>query len=104
MGSVWFDRAGQPITLAEAERLLADPDYRVVGKTQVGDDEVSTVWLGCNHNWFGTGPPIIFETLVFPDCELMERYTTEDDARTGHDLMVARLRAGIPPDYVPDGL
>jgi hypothetical protein len=71
---------------------------------------ISTVWLGLNHR-FGLGPPLIFETMVFPpkltmrpigidgfkivipwikrgysdlDCD---RYSTEAEAREGHKRM-----------------
>jgi hypothetical protein len=48
---------------------------------------VSTVWLGLNHNW-GTGPPLIFETMVtnpFGDWEdYQKRYSTEAEALDGH--------------------
>ena len=99
MRTLWFDRAGQPITLAEADRLLSDADYRRVARTAVGDDEVSTVWLGVDHSFGLGGPPILFETMVFPACDVCERYATEDEARAGHELMVTRLRAADRPGH-----
>jgi hypothetical protein len=56
---------------------------------------VSTVYLGMNHQW-GDGPPLIFETMVFggDEGEPCWRYSTEEQARAGHDRVVAALRAG----------
>jgi len=41
---------------------------RHVAKTQVGGINVSTVFLGLNHQW-GNGPPMHFETMCFVDHE-----------------------------------
>lgn len=61
--------------------------------TLPGGARVSTVWLGLDHQ-FGDGPPLIFETMVFPaessmdlDCE---RYSTEEEAKAGHSAMVEK--------------
>ena len=60
---------------------------------------VSTVFLALNHQ-FGDGPPLFFETMVFPCDETgnviswskedMNRYTTEDEALDGHVAMCAK--------------
>lgn len=55
---------------------------------------VSTVWLGLDHNW-GKGPPLIFETMVFPQRrsgEYCERYSTEEAAVAGHMAAVRYFR------------
>ena len=60
--------------------------------------EVSTVWLGLDHNWRPEGPPLIFETMVFelprrvPYEGLMCRYSTLAQAQHGHRLMVRGLK------------
>lgn len=66
---------------------------RVIEKTTVGEAEVSTVFLGLNHNW-RDGPPILFETMIF-GLELDEdesdpqwRYTTLAEAKAGHEAAV----------------
>jgi hypothetical protein len=75
-------------------------DHRV-GNTVIGDNQftVSTVWLGLDHNYSKTGPPLIFETMVFGDPydQEMRRYPTEEDAMRGHLAAVDALRAGKPP-------
>jgi hypothetical protein len=53
---------------------------------------VSTVWLGIDYN-FGTGPPLIFETMVFHSKDTLseldlDRYATLAEAEAGHIAMV----------------
>jgi hypothetical protein len=73
---------------------------RHVALDTVGGYHVSTVFLGLDHNLFGDGPPLLFETMVFhlagggEDLD-MERYTTWDEAVAGHARIVAALRAEI---------
>ncbi len=77
------DKSGRPIEMEEWARLLEDKAYRVVAKTQVGEHEVSTVWVGL--------APLPFETLVFPGYTDMDRYATEEQAKKGHEEIVARV-------------
>lgn len=66
---------------------------RHVGNTTIGGLQVSTVFLGSNHQW-GCGPPVLFETMVFGgDDEMMDRYSTWDEAQAGHDATVAAVTA-----------
>jgi hypothetical protein len=57
-----------------------------VNWTEQDDVCISTVFLGINHNFFGDGPPILFETMVFiaGDGVHQERYRTWDEAAAGH--------------------
>ena len=68
-------------------------ENRKVKRETVGEADVSTVFLGLDHS-FGSGPPLLFETIVFGgnfDGE-MNRYETWDEAVTGHDEMVQFLK------------
>jgi len=67
---------------------------RTVRRDVVGDVQVSTVFLGIDHNWW-EGPPLLFETMVFggPLDEETERYSTWDEAEAGHAAMLARVLA-----------
>lgn len=69
---------------------------RVVAKDKVNGVEVSTVFLGLDHQW-GDGPPLLFETMIFggPHDEDQWRYSTWDEAVTGHvaALKLARQTA-----------
>lgn len=67
-----------------ANRLVAKADLP-------GDVSVSTVFLGLNHNFSPSGPPLIFETMIFggEHDQYHERYATWDDAVAGHERAVA---------------
>ena len=69
---------------------------RIVDKTLVGETEVSTIFLGLDHNYSYTGPPVLFETMIFggEHDQYQERYTTWDDAEAGHAKAVALVKAG----------
>jgi hypothetical protein len=61
---------------------------------------VSTVFLGIDHRFGGKGgPPLLFESMVFEmdmhgDSD-MWRYSSWDDAETGHAAIVKRVKAQI---------
>lgn len=60
--------------------------------------EVSTVFLGLDHNW-GIGPPLLFETMIFGGVhdEYQERYSIWDEAEAGHARAVALAREACQP-------
>jgi hypothetical protein len=81
-----------PDTLTWA-RGIGKLDRRVAG-TLIGPVRVSTVFLGIDHRFGGKGPPLVFETVIFGgihDGE-MWRYSSWDDAETGHAQAVKRVR------------
>lgn len=97
--SLYYDRAGEPITLQRwAELRQSDPAYCVVAQTAVAEGvRVSTIWLGIDHS-FGLGEGLlIFETMVFggPLDHEQWRYATEAQAWEGHAVMVGRVRAAL---------
>ena len=67
---------------------------------RVGDDtverpdsdpvRVSTVFLGIDHNFGDSGPPLLFESMVFggPLDEHQCRYPTWDSALEGHKMLL----------------
>lgn len=93
--SHFYDRAGNPITIMEAEALLTDPDaLRVAHDPVVLDGEIiwiSTVFTVVNYSLTGRWP-MIFETMVFggPDDLACWRYGTEEAALAGHAEVLAR--------------
>jgi hypothetical protein len=75
--------------------LGAVGDARAMIKTPIGKDcEVSTVFLGIDHNW-GGGRIHVFETMVFggPMAEEYRRYSTWDEAMAGHARMVELVKS-----------
>jgi hypothetical protein len=85
--------------LLEWGRWLEDSDRRVA-YTKTWTYRVSTVFLGLNHN-FMEGEPLLFESMVFPmggwEEQEMARYSTWDEAITGHRAMVRRLFQTLAP-------
>jgi len=99
---------------------------RRVAHTMVGPVEVSTVFLGLDHNFHSIitgspGPPILFETMAFTgvakpheNCEcfhcthprqaldLLERCATWLEAEAQHARIVAQFVAEHPQDPVVD--
>lgn len=72
-----------------------------VGKDDISDAHVSTVFLGRQENWHTPGaPPEFFETMVFGGefDHRQRRYSTWDEARSGHEDWVKRLRDGVSLD------
>jgi hypothetical protein len=99
----FYDRQGQPMTLHEWALAVGDLEAKRVAEDDVVTPAgrclwVSTVWLGIDHNWTRTGPPLIFETMAFErgmegvDCQ---RYTTEAQALAGHAALVHAAREGL---------
>lgn len=81
-----------------------DWDNRFDLKTEVDDYLISTVDLGVDHS-FGYGKPLYYETMIFTKkgkdidlCELYcKRYSTEEEAKMGHNLVVDLVKKGKLP-------
>ena len=92
---------GQPVRCppGDPERLRQQAgDDWVFAKTAIEGPnwvlEVSTIFLGMDHNWSGD-TPMLFETLVLKSdlCELTgQRYSTREEADTGHAKHVVLVR------------
>ena len=99
------DQVPVPVDLMTWARWFEEAD-RVVKQTPILNDhlaviyEVSTVFLGLDHNHAPIGPPLLFETMVFAsetgyrdlDCR---RYPTWHEAEAGHAEMVRDYQAKI---------
>lgn len=86
LGTMFYDRDGLPLDLMVWARKFEDWEYKRVAFDEADGVEVSTVWLGLDHNW-GDGRPLIFETMVFggPHNEEQWQYSTEAEALAGHE-------------------
>ncbi len=74
---------------------------RTVKEDTIGNVRVSTVFLGIDYR-FGSGPPLLFETMVFGGAlhGEIDRYTKWKKAKQGHQAMVERVQAtNLPPAY-----
>lgn len=76
-------------------------DWRKVALSELDDvpgkPNISTVFLGRNHQYNPDGPPILYETMVFWDGHSMDnycvRYLTREEALSGHDTVCTAVRA-----------
>jgi hypothetical protein len=94
---LWYAPTGRPITSRQAAFLSVIP--RNVGDTYlhtaVGAVRISTIFLVNDHSHSMTGPPVLWETMVFGgplDCHQW-RWRSFDAARDGHTAAVAAVRA-----------
>jgi len=99
----------EPDPLAWAE-WFEQIEHRRVRLTRVGPFEVSTIFLGFDHNSWGNGHPILFETMAsMPEMlhpvrlgrrarlmrewtDVQERCSTWTQAEAQHDRVVEELR------------
>jgi hypothetical protein len=90
-----LDAAGNPVPefspLAYAEAMMNNDPH--IAREERGQVEVSTVFLGMDHDWTRKGPPILYETMVFGGVYtgLQLRYSTRAEALAGHAKIVAEV-------------
>lgn len=84
----------EPIPASALEWGQCIENHRRVGLDCIGKVEVSTVFLGIDHRMIGTGPPVLWETMIFGDSlsEEQERYTSHKDALAGHARWVKKIK------------
>jgi len=85
------------VSLLEWGRWLERADTRVAYTKFECGVWISTVFLGLDHRFGDKGPPLLFETMVFEMTmegggDEMWRYSTWDDAETGHKAIVRRVK------------
>lgn len=91
----FYDREGKKIGMGDAAFLASDEDYVRIGHAEVGEYEVSTVWLTFDHS-FGAESPLLFETMVWDgegNVALSRRYGTEEEAKRGHADVLREVEA-----------
>jgi len=91
--SEYYDRKGRPMTMEQWCDSFSEKRDKRVAFDKLDGADVSTVWLGLNHQ-YGDGPPLIFETMVFggPLDQECKRYSTEEQALAGHAEMCDRVK------------
>jgi len=77
----WFETANRVVRKTETKAKYDG--------TPVGLIQVSTVFLGLDHNLSGSGEPVLFETMVFggPSDGEMDRCSTWEGAEKMHEAM-----------------
>ena len=87
------DREPVVCTMLEWGRLMENMERRRVAWDKVGAVEISTVFLGLDHQ-HGAGPPLLFETMVFGGDHdgSQDRCSTWEEAERQHRRAVARER------------
>jgi len=99
----YFDRSGRAIALQDWARLWADPDYRILCKTDVSDRlRLVTVWEGFWPYAIVETPRRIFHTAAIHRrererdtfVEILAWYDTEAVAHAGHLNHLACAREG----------
>lgn len=91
---MYYDRHGDQITMDEWSLLFNDHGYKIVQQTDINAAfEGLTISLGIDHNVTMTGPPLIFETMVFRngDGDETYRYSTIEEAIAGHEDVLRSL-------------
>jgi hypothetical protein len=81
-----------------------EQDRRVTKTSLPGGVEVSTVFLGIDHNW-GGGEPLLFETMIFGGELDQEqwRYSTWEEAEKGHKRACMMVSKPTKPTIKPLG-
>lgn len=115
---MWFALDGDtvvgPLTFSEfqLQTIGLESDgaewWRRVAEDVVEGWTISTVFLTLDHS-FGHGPPLVFETMVFPEGSYSElycdRYSTKAEALAGHKAVVEGLKNRTLEgfDFTPKG-
>jgi len=75
---------------------------QVVRQDVIGDYKVSTVFLGVDHNFWKPGnPPVVFETMVFPNEAWVKRSSSWNEAVANHLKAIEWIRRGALPGEDP---
>ena len=88
----WWETADRVVKQDYAENAqTTDADKSIGAGHAVG---VSTVFLGLDHQWRASGPPILWESMVFGTSldGTQQRYSSKADALRGHEELVKRVR------------
>ena len=98
LGKYKLDAQGEPIPepdLMTWAEWIETAD-RQVARDRIGNVEVSTVFLGLDHNYSGRGDPILWETMVFGgpmNYDMTRCGGSREQAEAMHQKMVAKVQA-----------
>ncbi len=92
-----LDDDGNPVPEPDVRKWATwfEKSKRRLALDLIGPFKVSTVFLGIDHNVDGSGPPVLWETMIFARGtelhEYQERYSTKADALVGHATALGLL-------------
>lgn len=89
-----------PAKMMEWSAFIQKDGRRVALSDLPNGYRISTVFLGIDHAFGDGGPPVLFETMIFPDGpggEYQERFHTWDEAIAGHNSARAEALAWPSP-------
>src|SRR6266481_6098484 len=93
-----LDGSGNPIfepDVIKWAQWFEKTECRRVAKERIGDSEISTVFLGLDHNFGAEGPPVLWETMVFGgklNGEEDRCGGSREQAEAMHQAMVQRVK------------
>lgn len=90
---IYYGRDGRRMSKDRWSVLIEDPEYKRVAFDQVGDVEISTIWMG--RALPGMDTHDVFDSWVSAPgvTSWNQFYATEDAAKRGHAELVARTKA-----------
>ena len=90
----WFEANDRTVMKTRLE--VTEENRFLMKEKKLGFVEVSTVFLGIDHNHFG-GMPLLFETMIFGGEHEYEmtRCSTWEEAEAMHSEMIGRLKGGL---------
>lgn len=103
-GEMYFGSTNRPLYPDERGKALNVEQYAKLMRHRwrrqewvgQGHDriQISTVFLGADMNWHPHGRPLLFETMAFSEtgADVIARYCTRRDAKTGHRQSVRAAR------------
>jgi len=99
LGYYILNKDGKPVPAADVfawARFFENSDQRIVKQEKIGDVVVSTVFLGIDRNFGGSGTPILWETMVFGGRlhhEMNRCSGNREQAEAMHTDMMERVAA-----------
>ena len=95
-GNYILDEQGNPVKEPDrrrwAEWYEKNDQNRLVALDEVGNAEVSTVFLGIDYS-HGRGAPLLYETMIIGgNHDYQRRYSNREEAKVGHNEAVELAR------------
>jgi hypothetical protein len=91
-----LNESGEPVPEPDASKWSQwfENADRIVQQDTIGDVGVATVFPGADHNYFGDGPPLLWETMIFGGDHdgYRDRYASRAAALAGHDQALAMAK------------